>query len=282
MEHANYINTLYQTSQNNLYTANTSIILPVFLFLVSILYFKNLRQILEKIVEENERTLRLTLMLPINLVGDIESIKKMLHLDQVYDIPELAALNDGSGSLGSSNFSPLSAKPKLVEKLNIIDENETSENLQLNGEKIKNWGKEVFENVETDDLETPVNNINQLPDENSENNFTKKVTKQLLPRMSSLRKFTASSEGIRKSVALDDEKPSSNSLIVVSPISKKSARQLPTPAQNIRSSKIVVFPDEEILDDIKNRKKSQTEIENLEQLAEIKTEEKNEPIVFKE
>ncbi|KAJ1567663.1 hypothetical protein HK096_009163, partial [Nowakowskiella sp. JEL0078] len=255
MEHAIYINELYQTFQSNLYTTNTNIILPIFLLCVILLYFKNLRQILEKIAEENERTLRLTLMLPINLVGEIDSIKKMLHLDQTYDVPELAALNDGSSNFGSATFSPFSGKPKLIEKLDMIDENEGTEGLNTEERKIiENELKFV------NDFETPVNDSFQ-PEGNVESsesiNFfekdTKKYAKKLqIPRLSSFRRNSTSSEGIRKSISTEIGPSSKNILKFPSMLHKNQiSKSVGLPDENIttNSERVTVEPpsNEEII-----------------------------------
>ncbi|KAJ3120987.1 hypothetical protein HK098_004076 [Nowakowskiella sp. JEL0407] len=134
MEHARYIDQLYATAHERLILANTNLMLPMFIVCVMLVYYRDLRRVLNNIVEENERTLRLTLMLPISMVGEIKSIQKMLHLDQVYDVPELAALKDGSSSLGSATlkgdmkFLPQDlAKSDLQQKLDKIEEHNSND-----------------------------------------------------------------------------------------------------------------------------------------------------------
>ncbi|TPX33025.1 hypothetical protein SmJEL517_g04025 [Synchytrium microbalum] len=78
---------------------------PIFLFFVFMVYIRDVRGIMGAVISENERTLRILLMLPVEVVSQIESIRTLLHMDTDYEVPQLAA-HSGSGSVSSTSMNP--------------------------------------------------------------------------------------------------------------------------------------------------------------------------------
>ncbi|KAJ3293302.1 hypothetical protein HK104_004603 [Borealophlyctis nickersoniae] len=79
--YADYLDSTFSTQQGRLSLFSSKIMFPIFLLWIIRLYFSSFRRVLRKIGDENQRTVRLLLMLPADYVGRIESVRELFHIE---------------------------------------------------------------------------------------------------------------------------------------------------------------------------------------------------------
>ncbi|KAJ3102078.1 hypothetical protein HDU97_000792 [Phlyctochytrium planicorne] len=90
---ANIIKSDFMTYQSYLSLWSTKIMYPITVFFLLFAYFKLFQKILSMVSDESQKTVRLLLLIPLNWVGKISDIRKVLDLDATeLDIPEIKAL----------------------------------------------------------------------------------------------------------------------------------------------------------------------------------------------
>ncbi|TPX38938.1 hypothetical protein SeLEV6574_g07504, partial [Synchytrium endobioticum] len=85
----NQTNDAYLDVYNDLNTFVLQAWFPVFMVVLFIIYVRQVRGIMKAVMSENERTLRVLLMLPVEVVSQIESIRRLLHMEVDFEVPEL-------------------------------------------------------------------------------------------------------------------------------------------------------------------------------------------------
>ncbi|KAJ3210757.1 hypothetical protein HDU67_005035 [Dinochytrium kinnereticum] len=105
---ANRIKADFNSFQFYLSIWSTRVFYPLIVFFIFFAYWKLFRKIMNMILYETQKTVRLLLLIPLQWVGKISDIKKVLDLDaHELDIPEIKAL---TGSAEEDKLNELIAK----------------------------------------------------------------------------------------------------------------------------------------------------------------------------
>ncbi|KAJ3040912.1 hypothetical protein HDV00_010123 [Rhizophlyctis rosea] len=102
---ADYLQTTFSDQQAQLSLFSTKIMFPLFLLWLIRLYLQTLKRILKMIVEENERSVRYLMMLPPHIVGQIETVRELFHVEELDDFitgPETGEGGKESGTGGTA------------------------------------------------------------------------------------------------------------------------------------------------------------------------------------
>ncbi|KAI8850189.1 hypothetical protein BC829DRAFT_390048 [Chytridium lagenaria] len=95
--YANHISSGFRHYREILSLVSTKILFPITIFFVFVIYWKSFQFSLKMVLEENSKTIRLILMMPLSAVAKNENIRKLLSNGiDITDIPEFHALSGSS------------------------------------------------------------------------------------------------------------------------------------------------------------------------------------------
>ncbi|KAJ3210756.1 hypothetical protein HDU67_005034 [Dinochytrium kinnereticum] len=97
IEYANIISGNFSSYREIMSLISTKILYPIIVFCLLVIYVRSFQYILRMVIEENSKTVRLILMMPLTAIAKNDDVKKLLEFgDDMRDIPELNALTGGS------------------------------------------------------------------------------------------------------------------------------------------------------------------------------------------